>query len=1043
VYELRNTGALIHYLHKALSPTKSALLQAVKDGHLITWPGLTENAINKHLKLTPATAMGHMNQRRQNIRSTSRAPVGQQPTPDTDLGTKTHLVYAVVIDQGQLYTDLTGKFPVRCSKGNSYVMVCYIYDCNYAKVIPMKSRSASEWVKAYYTVHQELTVKGFKPKLQTLDNEASAALKNFFTVNDIAYQLVPPHCHRRNAAERAIRTFKGHFVAGLSSVDPAFPLHLWDRLLSQAEITLNLLRTSRLNPQLSAAAHFHGLVDYNKTAFAPPGCKIIAHEKPGKRRTWALQGQHGYSLGPAMHHYRCQNVYISATVSERIVDTLEFSPHNYQMPQLSSTDRLLMAAKDMADALQNPHPEVPFARVGDDTTLDLADLAAIFKLKLLQTPPPTHHAVPPPVFQRQCHAEPSNKILTSPMPIPRQTRSQTTIHTQDIPNVPLPLRVVTHRTLRPSPLRVPTRSQRLSPRNLSQGDFCGMGTANMAIALGDNHWSRQLQSNAVIHPVTGKEMEDSALMKDPLLQPLWKQGFSNECGRLFQGIRDITGTDTCVFTKLTNIPTDRKITYGKIVCDYKPHKKEKERVRLTVGGDKLDYSGDIATSTADITTFKILINSTLSTEDAAMMMMDIRNYYLGTPLPRFENMKMLLSRFPKEIVQKYNLNTLAVNGWVYIEIRKGMYGLRQPGLIANQLLQTRLAPFGYYPARHTPGLWLHKTRPISFTRVVDDFAVKYVGKQHAEHLRNALLKTYELETDWTATAYSGMTLKWDNKNSTCDISMPGYVSNVLSKFQHDAPKHPQHTPSRYVTPVYGAKTQYATKDETPPITPKQCLTIQKITGSVLYYARAVDPTVLMPLNDIETEQTKAKEKTQAATNQMLDYVATHPDAAIRYHASDMILHIHSDTSYLSVSNARSRLGGLFFLGNKSPEQDTLNGSILDVAAIIKHVVASAAESEVGACFHNAQSGAPLRVTLTELGHTQPPTPLRKDNSTAFGILKENIKQKRSKAMDTRYHWLTDRVRQKNLTFIGAQAVKISQIITQSIIQRNITTTCAT
>jgi hypothetical protein len=168
-----------------------------------------------------------------------------------------------------------------------------------------------------------------------------------------------------------------------------------------------------------------------------------------------------------------------------------------------------------------------------------------------------------------------------------------------------------------------------------------------------------------------------------------------------------------------------------------------------------------------------------------------------------------------------------------------------------------------------------------------------------------------------------MTLKWDYKNRTCNISMPGYISNVLSKFQHDAPKHPQHTPSRYVTPVYGAKTQYATKDETPPLTAKQCLTIQKVTGSVLYYARAVNPTVLMPLNDISTEQTKATEKTQAATNQMLDYLATHSDAAIRYHASNMILHIHSDASYLLVSNARSRLGGLFFLGKNAPSKTHL------------------------------------------------------------------------------------------------------------------------
>jgi hypothetical protein len=153
------------------------MLQAVKDGHLITLPGLTEDAINKHLKLTPATAMGHMNQWRQNIQSTSKAPTEKQQPPDTDLGTNTHLVYAVVVDQGQLYTDLTGKFLVRSSKGNSYVMLCYIYDCNYIKVVPMKSRSASEWVKAYDS------------------NEASTALMNFFTVNNIA-----PHCHRRNAA---------------------------------------------------------------------------------------------------------------------------------------------------------------------------------------------------------------------------------------------------------------------------------------------------------------------------------------------------------------------------------------------------------------------------------------------------------------------------------------------------------------------------------------------------------------------------------------------------------------------------------------------------------------------------------------------------------------------------------------------------------------------------------------------------------------------------------------------------------------------------
>jgi hypothetical protein len=151
------------------------------------------------------------------------------------------------------------------------------------------------------------------------------------------------------------------------------------------------------------------------------------------------------------------------------------------------------------------------------------------------------------------------------------------------------------------------------------------------------------------------------------------------------------------------------------------------------------------------------------------------------------------------------------------------------------------------------------------------------------------------------------------------------------------------------------------------------------------------------------------ETTQSETNQLLYYLATNPDSTIRYHASDMILHI---ASYLSVLNSRIRLGGLFLCGNKTPKRDTLNGYILNVASDIKNVFALAAESEVGACFQNAQSGAPLRITLTELGHIQPVTPLLTDKSTAFGILNETIKQKSSTSMDMRYHWPTNRARQK-------------------------------
>jgi hypothetical protein len=118
-----------------------------------------------------------------------------------------------------------------------------------------------------------------------------------------------------------------------------------------------------------------------KTAFGPAGCKIIAHEKPSQRRTWAPHGQPGWSHGPDMSHYRCQNMYITASESERIVDTLEFFPHNSPMPQMSSTDRILTAAQDMTDALKHPHPDVPFVIFGDDTITALEKLSEIFTRK--------------------------------------------------------------------------------------------------------------------------------------------------------------------------------------------------------------------------------------------------------------------------------------------------------------------------------------------------------------------------------------------------------------------------------------------------------------------------------------------------------------------------------------------------------------------------------------------------------------------------------------------------------------------------------------
>jgi hypothetical protein len=205
---------------------------------------------------------------------------------------QSHFCFAALTEiTGQVYSDQTGKFTFPSSNGNNYLCILYDYDSNLILAEPMKSRGAQQdIVDADKTVHTKLCRARLHPKLARLDNECSVALKTFLIDEKINYQLVPPGTHRRNATERAIRTFKNHFIAGLCSVDKDFPLHLWDRLVEQAVITLNLLRGSRLNPRLSTWAQFHGPFDFNHMPIAPPGICVIAHDKPADRDTWLPHG---------------------------------------------------------------------------------------------------------------------------------------------------------------------------------------------------------------------------------------------------------------------------------------------------------------------------------------------------------------------------------------------------------------------------------------------------------------------------------------------------------------------------------------------------------------------------------------------------------------------------------------------------------------------------------------------------------------------------------------------------------------------------------
>ena len=297
---------LVQYLHGAcFSPVKSTWIKAIRNNNFTTWPGLTESLVNQHLPLSTATVQGHLHRERQKLQSTTKKTTNKcieagldlvedemtpsSPTPNV----KTNQVAYILIDKKDLttaYQDLTGRFPYRSSRGNEYILIGFHYDANSIIAHPVKNRKGPTLIQAWEHLHHTFGKAGVAPDVWILDNEISYDLKTAFDINNTKFQLVPPHSHRRNAAERAIQTWKNHFKAGLASAHPNFPLSEWDRLIPQSNITLNLLRTARANPALSAYAYIYGQFDFSATPLAPPGTKVVVHIDSKVRDTWELNG---------------------------------------------------------------------------------------------------------------------------------------------------------------------------------------------------------------------------------------------------------------------------------------------------------------------------------------------------------------------------------------------------------------------------------------------------------------------------------------------------------------------------------------------------------------------------------------------------------------------------------------------------------------------------------------------------------------------------------------------------------------------------------
>jgi hypothetical protein len=369
----------------------------------------------------------------------------------------------------------------------------------------------------------------------------------------------------------------------------------------------------------------------------------------------------------------------------------------------------------------------------------------------------------------------------------------------------------------------------------------------------------------------------------------------------------IIGNQTIFFIPPHQVPTGRKVTYANFVCIMRPGKAEQYRIRMTVGGDKLDTFQDDRSPAVGITDTKLHINSTISDakHGARYCTGNLKDFFLVSDMPIFQYMRVHRKYVTNEILDEYGLTDEYYDsrGYVYLEIRKGMYGPKEARILAYDQLKAHLQKYGYSPVCFTPGFWYHNTRRTTFTLAVDDFGIKYFCKADADHLFAAIHDKYALTKDWTGESYLGLTLKWSYPAGYVDISMSDYVPKALAKFQHDHPKSAQHAPHQWTQPAYGQKVQYANTDQSPLLNKKDTQRVQSVSGTFLYYARAVDPTILPALNEISNNQAQPTIVTGKACDLLLDYLATtHPNAVIRYYASDMILHIVANAAYLVLPN---------------------------------------------------------------------------------------------------------------------------------------------
>eukprot|EP00804_Cyclotella_cryptica_P024369 CCRYP_020067-RA/>CCRYP_020067-RA protein AED:0.42 eAED:0.30 QI:0/0/0/1/0/0/2/0/521 len=338
---------------------------------------------------------------------------------------------------GTVYTDQTGNFPVRSFHGNRCQFVAYDYRSNAILVRALKDQTDASLLTAFQDVYAYLTKRGFRPRLNVMDNQCSKAIQQFIESSNAQIQLVNPDDHRVNAAEWAIQTWRNHWLAGLGTLDPNCPIQLWCQFIEQGQDTLNMLRTSRVNPKLSAYAILDGQFEYDRTPLAPVGTKALVFLDPNKRTSWQSHAVDAWYVGPAKKHYRCYKFYIAETKGYRIANTAKFYPAHCKTPTIEPGDTIRLAAQDLIAAMKQTDKNAPIS-LHHKHTEALRKLASIFA----EAAGETEHSLPrfegAASSSRVPHRPTTSTEPTAPSKIKRTRFVHQRVTRSNVPPPPMP-----------------------------------------------------------------------------------------------------------------------------------------------------------------------------------------------------------------------------------------------------------------------------------------------------------------------------------------------------------------------------------------------------------------------------------------------------------------------------------------------------------------------------------------------------------------------------------------------------------------------------